>query len=170
MSDHEVSNSAERKGTDPEYRRWIENIEETAVTIASMLSDCHDVKLNYFDTNRRTYTTLHQLVSLESLLRAGPPIPEFQKAGAMIITYTPFTAAVRQAMADRIGDKAADEWYATCSDEDIVLIDRWRRQLDNWFPRAKPDDSDKLTNDPIDALDTLIGLCTWHGHLEDDDD
>jgi len=163
MSEEDVPKETEARTSNHERGSSFEDIEETSTMIAMMLSEIDEVgELDYFNANSTTYFTVHHMIKLEHQLLSGPKIAEVQQAGAAVLLHLPFSPDERTAIAQRIGDREADEWYADASEEDIVLIDRWRRRLDDWFHDETLDNPDNEGKPLIRSLNSLSAVCDKH--------
>lgn len=151
------------QGQEPESDslEWtLETMATTADSIAEMLGElaARD-EMSFWMANLTTMYTVRDLIELGRALSVEPQATEVEASGQAVISRLPFTAQERLGMAERIAGREADAWYESATDEDIVLIDRWRRWIDKWFDDEHLDLPDNQGKHLIEALTKFSEAC-----------
>ena len=141
---------------------------ELAAGAHELLEQLTGSDLDYWTANAITHQSLREMILLDEALQ---PVSEtrtwLQIPHALISSLLPFDQAERHHLAESLKTEAtSDPWYEHASSEDVVLVDRWRRWLDDMFDENNREEPDNQHLRLLTALDDLIYL---YDHFDNED-
>ncbi len=120
---------------------------------------------SYWSANATTHASLFDLVLMDAELSAHSPSDLLLEPSARLHALLPFTEEELDALAFRMkahedheNSQHSEDWYRGATSEDVLLLDRWRRWLDDQFHEDHVDD-------PPNAGKELIVVLEEIGHV-----
>jgi hypothetical protein len=147
-----------------EERRRLHVMSEWQLDVSNMLSElaAANEEFSYWRANAFTYSTLWNTVLLDHELSTRLPDDRLLEASQKLHSLLPFEDPELDELAGRMKPfiKSAwptegEEWYRAAVSEDVLLLDRWRRWLDNAFHETRLDDPDNVGLDMIASLQEI---------------
>jgi len=127
--------------------------------------------MNFWRANSAVYFSLSDVIMLDDLLtERSHQLPEqFREATQTFHTMLPFSEEERAMLAQELkkypGEAA--EWHNQTSPAEILLLDRWRRWLDEAFDEDLLDEPGNKGRALRALLHTLEGMDEYFPELDD---